>query len=168
MVGVSQIEIKESTEQLKRLMHLQTNAAAKERLQALYLLKSLQAGSITHAAQLVGRDRTTVQRWMLKYQAQGIEMLIAPRTGQGRKRCINETVSERLDARLQERHGFHTYGDVQQWLATEHGLAVKYGTVHLHVHYRLGAKLKVPRPISVEQDAAAIALFQKPWLPDYN
>ncbi|MBW4445170.1 MAG: helix-turn-helix domain-containing protein [Plectolyngbya sp. WJT66-NPBG17] len=165
MVGVSQIEIKESTEQIKHLMHLQTNAMAKERLQVLYLLKSLQAESITHAAQLVGRDRTTVQRWLLKYQAQGIERLLAPRTGQGRKRKINETVSDLLDIRLQERHEFHTYGEVQQWLETEHGLAVKYGTVHLHVRYRLGAKLKVPRPVSVEQDAAAMSLFQKPWLP---
>lgn len=164
MVGVSQIEIKESTEQLKHLMHLQSSAMAKERLQVLYLLKSLQAESITHAAQLVGRDRTTVQRWMLKYQAQGIEALIAPRTGQGRKRCINETVSELLNVRLQERHGFGTYRQVQEWLHTEHGLSVKYGTVHLHVRYRLGAKLKVPRPVSIEQDAAVATLFQKPWL----
>jgi hypothetical protein len=56
MVGVSQIEIRESTKQLKELMHLQTSAMVKERLQVLYLLKSLQAKDITSAARLVGRD----------------------------------------------------------------------------------------------------------------
>jgi len=167
-VRVSQIEIKESTDQLKHLMHLQTSAAAKERLQVLYLLKSLNAESITHAAELVGRDRTTVQRWLLKYQAQGLEKLIAPRIGQGRKRCINDSVNKHLEARLQERQGFRSYGEVQEWLKTEHGLAVKYGTVHLHMRYRLGAKLKVPRPVSIEQDAAQGVLFQKPLLHDYN
>jgi hypothetical protein len=58
---------------------------------------------------------------MSKYQAQGLEKLIAERTGQGRKRCINETVSERLSDHLQERHGFRTYGEVQEWLQAEHG-----------------------------------------------
>jgi hypothetical protein len=56
MVGVSKVEIRESSEHLKSLMHLQTSAMVKERIQVLYLLKSLQAKDITEAAQLVGRD----------------------------------------------------------------------------------------------------------------
>jgi predicted transcriptional regulator len=75
MVGVSKIEIEESREHLKTLMHLQTSAMAKERLQVLYLLKSLQAKDITEAARLVGRDRTTVQRWMQKYADGGIKSI---------------------------------------------------------------------------------------------
>lgn len=39
---------------------------AKERLQALYLLLSLQANSITRAVELIRRDRTTVQRWIVE------------------------------------------------------------------------------------------------------
>jgi len=96
MVGVSKIEIQESSEQLKTLMHQQTCAMAKERLQVLYLLKSLQAKDITEAAKLIGRDRTTVQRWLQKYQQGGIETLIAERTGQGRKRLIGAAVNQAL------------------------------------------------------------------------
>jgi predicted transcriptional regulator len=105
MVGVSRIEIRESTDQLKHLMPLQTSASAKERLQVLYLLKSLQAKDISTAAQLVGRDRTTVQRWLLKYEAHGIEKLIVPRSGQGRKRTIPTAVNEALIEKLDDPNG---------------------------------------------------------------
>jgi predicted transcriptional regulator len=77
MAGVSKIEIQESREHLKALMHQQTSAMAKEWLQVLYLLRSLQAKDITETARLVGRDRTTVQRWMQKYASGGIEKMLS-------------------------------------------------------------------------------------------
>jgi transposase len=152
MVGVSKIEIKESSEQLKELMHLQTSTQAKERLQVLYLLKSLQAQDITAAARLVGRDRVTVQRWMLKYKAGGIVGLIEEHSRSGRPRSIPEAVSQALEAELSKREGFKSYVEIQEWLKREHDLEIEYRTVHLHVRYRLGAKLKEPRPLSVDQD----------------
>jgi transposase len=114
-------------------MHLQTSAAAKERLQVLYLLKSLQAKDISTAAEMVGRDRTTVQRWLLKYEAHGIEQLIAPRPGQGRKCTIPEAINQALSAKLDDPNGMSRYVEIQQWLETEHQLQVKYPTVHRHV-----------------------------------
>ncbi len=105
MVGVSRIEIRESCAQLKTLMHQQPRAMAQERLQVLYLLKSRQAKDITTAAQLIGRDRTTVQRWLQKYQQGGIAKLIAARTGQGRKRLISEPVNQALEAELAKPSG---------------------------------------------------------------
>jgi transposase len=130
-------------------------------LQVLYLLKSLQAKDITEAARLVGRDRTTVQRWMQKYADGGIKTLIAERTGQGRKRSIPTDVSSALEEKLANREGFKSYSEIQAWLEREHDLAVRYGTVHLHVRYRLGAKLKHPRPVSVKQDEQDVLLFKK-------
>lgn len=166
MAGVSKIEIQESSEYLKTLMHQQTSAMAKERLQVLYLLKSLQAKDITEAARWVGRDRTTVQRWMLKYESGGLEHLIARRTGQGRKRSIPDAVTSALESELANREGFKSYGEIQDWLQQEHDLAVRYGTVHLHVRYRLGAKLKRPRPVSVKQDEQEVLLFKKHLPPN--
>jgi transposase len=166
MVGVSKIEIRESCAQLNTLMHQQSRAMAQERLQVLYLLKSRQAKDITTAAQLIGRDRTTVQRWLQKYQQGGISQLIAARTGQGRKRVINASVNQALEAELAKPSGFKSDGAIQDWLQREHGLAVRYGTVHLQVRDRLGAKLKVPRPRSAKQDAGAVRQFKKPSRPD--
>lgn len=167
MVGVSRIEIRESTDQLKQLMHLQTSASARERIQVLYLLKSLQAKDISTAAQMVGRDRTTVQRWLVKYAANGIEQLIAARTGQGRQCKIPAAVNIALEARLSDPNGMSSYGEIQQWLETEHQLQVKYPTVHRHVRYRLQAKLKVPRSLHEDADEREQRGFQKPLRLDW-
>jgi transposase len=102
---------------------------------------------------------------MLKYDNGGIETLMAQRSGQGRKRSIPNEVSSALEAELTKREGFKSYGEIQDWLEQEHDLTVRYGTVHLHVHYRLGAKLKRPRPVSVKQDEQEVWLLKKPSLP---
>jgi len=49
---------------------------------------------------------------------------------------------ERLKQRLQDPQGFHSYGQIQQWLATELKLNIAYKTVYQLVRYRLNAKLK--------------------------
>jgi transposase len=162
MVGVCVLDIAESSEILKSLMHSQTEPINLERLQLLYLLKTHQAESVTHAATLIGRDRTTVQRWVGKYRQGGLNTLLAPRTGQGRKSQISKTASAALQQRLQAENGFKNYGEIQQWLATEYEVSASYAVVHKHVRYQLGAKLKVPRPVSAEQDQQAVMLFKKP------
>ena len=54
-----------------------------------------------------------------------------------------------------------------EWLEQEWHVQVKYKTVYSLVPYKLGAKLKVPRPISSSQDEQAINLLKKtsplPW-----
>ncbi len=44
---------------------------------------------------------------------------------------------ERLKQRLQDPQGFHSYGQIQQWLATELKLNIAYKTVYQLVRYRL-------------------------------
>ncbi|WP_448524714.1 winged helix-turn-helix domain-containing protein [Parathermosynechococcus lividus] len=53
-----------------------------------------------------------------------------------------------------------------EWLQQECGLTMKYETVRQFVRHKLQAKLKVPRPRSLKQAAAAIATFKKTsaWL----
>ncbi len=48
--------------------------------------------------------------------------------------------------RLADGVGFAGYDEVRQWLSGEHGLDVPYKTVYTLVRYRIGAKLKAPRP----------------------
>jgi transposase len=160
MPGVSQIEIHETSQTLKALMLEQTTVAGRERLQALYLLKSGEAISVGHVAQLVGRDRTTVQRWLGKYERGGLVRLLAPPTGQGRKSQVPAAVRVELEAQLATETGFGGYEEVQLWLAAR-GVELTYGGTHYYVHYVLGASLKVPRPQSNEQDPVRVALFKK-------
>jgi len=48
-----------------------------------------------------------------------------------------------------------------EWLKKEYSLELTYATVYAWVHYRLQAKLKVPRPQSALQDIKAVELFKK-------
>ncbi len=59
---------------------------------------------------------------------------------------------ERLEKRLANPQGFHSHGQIQGWLLSELGVSMAYKTVYKLVRYQLGAKLKVPRPKSREQD----------------
>jgi hypothetical protein len=56
MPGVSQIEIRETSQTLKALMREQITLEARERLHALYLLQSAQALNITHTAQHIDQE----------------------------------------------------------------------------------------------------------------
>ncbi|NER07410.1 MAG: hypothetical protein F6K17_35020 [Okeania sp. SIO3C4] len=82
-------------------------------------------------------------------------------TAPGAEPLLKGPVLEALKERLNSPEGFSSYGAIVEWLKQEHGLEVKYGTVYQWVRYRLGAKLKVPRPQSNQQDAAAVETFQK-------
>jgi transposase len=62
---------------------------------------------------------------------------------------------------LETGKGFSSYGAIVEWLDKEHGLDIEYGTVYVWVRYRLGAKLKVPRPQSYKQDEELISEFKK-------
>ena len=160
MPPVCKVEIKESAQTLKALMREETNLEAKERLHSLYLLKSRKADSVTHAAQLICRDRTTVQRWIKKYELGGLFRLLAQPTGQGCKSKVPEAVAIELKAQLATETGFSGYKEVQIWLA-ERGVELTYGGTHYYVHYYLGASLKVPRPQSTKQDPVRVDLFKK-------
>ncbi len=88
MSGVSKIEIHESREALLALMKQQKKLPMRERVQALYLLKSEAADSITHVARILGRNRITVQRWRSEYQQSGLKGLLAPKAHGGRPAAI--------------------------------------------------------------------------------
>jgi transposase len=160
MVGVSRVEIHEAPETLKALMHDQKTVEAKERLQALYLIKSGTASSVGHAAQILGRHRITLQRWLSKYTQGGLETLLKPPTGQGCPSKVPEAIAVELKAKLDTENGFSGYGDVQDWLL-ERGVELTYGGTHYYVHDVLGAGLKVPRPRSLGQDPVRVDLFKK-------
>ncbi|MGL4621413.1 MAG: winged helix-turn-helix domain-containing protein [Chroococcidiopsis sp.] len=66
-----------------------------------------------------------------------------------------------LQQQLNRPEGFSSYGAIVEWLQLKHGLNVKSGTVYHWVHYRLGAKLKAPRPVSSQQARQVVEAFKK-------
>ncbi|BAZ71156.1 putative transposase (plasmid) [Fischerella sp. NIES-4106] len=83
---------------------------------------------------------------MRKYKDGGRDRLLEVKHAPGKLSIVSEEALKRLKQRLQEPQGFHSYSQIQQWLIAEFQLDIAYKTVYEIVRYRIGAKLKVPRP----------------------
>ncbi len=64
MSRVLKIEISETADELRKLLGSTKNQKIKERIQALYWLKSEQVKSENAIANLTGKHRTTISRWL--------------------------------------------------------------------------------------------------------
>ena len=109
----------------------------------------------------MARDTSTVTRWLQKYRIGGLSGLLEIKKAPGAKRKIDDEAIVALKIELETGKGFSSYGAIVEWLKQEHGLDIEYGTVYAWVRYRLGAKLKVPRPQSYKQDEQLVSEFKK-------
>ena len=161
MGRVLKIEIPETVEELKKLLNLAENRKVKERIQILYWLKSEQAKSENAIANLTGKHRTTISRWLRSYRMGGMNALLVKGQSTGRSKKLNSEIEESLKQELQDEQGFSSYKEIQTWLRVVHDVEMSYTGVHQLVRYRLKAKLKVPRPVHIKQEQGAAEDFKK-------
>ena len=155
------IEITESADYLEKTLKQTRSASQKERLQMLWWFKIGQVRSHHELAQRLARDPSTITRWLQKYRLQGLAGLLKMKKPPGQEPKIKGEVLESLKTQLNSSAGFASYGEIVSWLNDNYGLDVSYRMVHYLVRYKLGCKLKVPRPCSVKQDPQAIETFKK-------
>ena len=96
MSGVIKIEICETIDDLKQMLKSIENKNLKERLQVLYWLKIQQVTTIGDIAQLLGKHRTTVSRWLSRYRSGGIDALSTKGKSTGRHPKLSFSVQESL------------------------------------------------------------------------
>jgi transposase len=137
--------IAESPAYLQTLLRAETDPKKRSRLQALYLLASGQAPSRLVLAKLLAVHRHTIQSWLRRYEEGGLSALLTLKKAPGKPPSLTPTVLSKLQARLAQVQGFGSYGEIQQYLACTHQVALAYSTVHRLVRYKLKAKLKAPR-----------------------
>ncbi|MBE9127776.1 MULTISPECIES: helix-turn-helix domain-containing protein [unclassified Coleofasciculus] len=142
MSGVLKINITESPETLHTLLAKQKTAQGKERIQALYLLKTGQVETIQHLALVLGRARTTVQRWLRHYRQEGLTGLLRVQKSPGRPPSLPDWAVERLRQELTSTQ-FTSYNDIKIWLETNLGVEASYKVVHSVVRYQLQFNLKL-------------------------
>ena len=88
MPGITKVAIAESADELKEQINKQFKAKERERLQALYLLKSGKCQQIIEIAEILGRSRSTIHRWLQTYKEGGLPQLIG-RARKTRKKKID-------------------------------------------------------------------------------
>jgi transposase len=115
-------------------------------------------------SQRLGRDGSTITRWLQKYRQGGLGKLLEVKTSPGATPKITTQMRSRLLEKLECPEGFGSYREIVQWLKQEFHVEVKYKTVYRLVRYQLQAKLKIPRPVSKQQDEQAVSLFKKTFL----
>jgi len=155
------LEIQESEAELKQRLNHARRSDHTEKLQMLWWVKSSQVTQQQEIASRLGRDTSCITRWLQKYRSGGLTSLLSVNKAPGAEPILKGAVLESLQERLNTPEGFSSYGAIVEWLKAEHGIEVAYGTVYQWVRHRLGAKLKVPRPQSIKQDAAAVETFEK-------
>jgi putative transposase len=161
MSGIIKIDIMESEEELLELLKQAQNQEVKERILALYWLKTGQVESVGAIAALVGKHRTTVSRWLSRYRQGGINGLLVKGKSSGRQSAIAPELEAKILQELEDPEGFSSYSEVQRWLEVVENVKLSYSGVHKLIRYRLKAKLKIPRPVHVKQKEGAVEDFKK-------
>jgi hypothetical protein len=144
-------EIRESEEELKGLLMKEKDYRAKQRLQALYLLRTSQAKTRLEVCRMLGVNRDTVGRWLSSYDRGGISKLLDIHHPSGRQSSLPQEYKEQLKDRLSIAQGVSSYKELWMELRERYGIRITYQALHHYVRYKLKAKLKVPRKSHIKK-----------------
>jgi len=86
-------------------MRKEKDATRYEKLQVLYWFKTPTVETVLSAAVRLGQHRTTIQRWLSSYRAEGREKLLFQKPRSGRPRIMNPETVKRLSKELLEPEG---------------------------------------------------------------
>lgn len=131
-----QERIEEAVTELKILMQQQRTITNRQKVQALYLLKSGSSQSITEVSELLGLHRITVQRWLKQYNEGGLSSLLKLGKSTGRPRVIPSEVIAGISTKISEEScDFKSYKEIVTWVENNYQVSVKYQTLHKQIRY---------------------------------
>jgi hypothetical protein len=120
------------------------------------LLKTKKAKTVTEAAEMIGRNRVTVQDWLGKYRQGGLEKLLSKKVSTGRPRKVPQWAEKALEKRLKEKECFQIFLELVSEYFADIILIIQLDNGRFH-----NAKnLKIPDNI--------ILMFQPPHYPESN
>jgi transposase len=97
-------------------------------------------------AQLLGVHRHTLGDWLARYEAGGLDALLALYVPAGQPLSLPPEVLAALEQVLRQPTGFASDEALRQGIKQTHHLDVNDHTLDTIVRTRFNAKLKVPRP----------------------
>jgi transposase-like protein len=83
------LEVQESEAELKHRLHHAGHVSETEKLQMLWWVKSGQVSQQQEIATRLGRDRSTITRWLEKYRRGGLKDLLSINTAPSAKPSLN-------------------------------------------------------------------------------
>ncbi|MGH1339760.1 MAG: helix-turn-helix domain-containing protein [Aureispira sp.] len=162
MSGKSNLEIKESGEELKKLRKRQTSLKYEKRVVALERIREKKDRTYQDLADYLGVKKRTLESWMTAYRRKGIEELLRVKPRRQGSVLLTSEIEEALSARLKDpKGGFSSYKEACNWVNATYGIGIQYNTLRVHLMKHFGTKLKSPRKSHVSKDPEAAAQFLK-------
>ncbi len=157
------VEDRHGIDELRGLVRKARDGRLRTRLQALVLAQ--QGHTAVHTAELLGMSRRMVQKWVQRYNEDGLAGL-SDRSGRGRTYKLSEDqrlqLQQRIEAGPREEDGVCTLRgtDIQEILEQEFGVLYHLNGVYALLH-RLGYSCLMPRPRHRKTDPKVQTAFKK-------
>jgi len=145
--------------EVKKLHRETKDVRTKERAQAV-LLAAGGHHTYEQIAQAVGRSRSTAQRWIERFEKEGV-CFFSSRQGRGGGRpspMQEPEVQQAIENHL-ENGTWRTAVEVRQWLESEMGISRSLSNVYYWLGKPAGA-LKMPRPVHIKKNPAEAENFK--------
>jgi transposase len=158
---ITNIRIKESSEELKKLLSKEKNKKARVRLHIIYLLKTRKVIDAKELSKIMMLDDSSITRLLNLYRKGGLKNLLNIKTSPGRPSKIGKDVIELLKLELGKSKGFNNIKEIMLWLRDKYNLECTYRQVHHLVKKKLKASPKVVRPSNPKKDDEKVEEFKK-------
>lgn len=99
------LEVHESAEYLSKSLKNARTAFEKERLQMLWWIKTEQVTQHQELSQRLGRDGSTITRWLQRYRQGGLPKLLEVKTAPGASPLIQGEMLSKLVSKLESPQG---------------------------------------------------------------
>ena len=163
MEAIMNVKPHHTPKELQKLYRTESNAKLARRIQGVYL--ACKGSTCPQIMEITGSARRTIQQWIQRYNAGGIEALKdSPRPGQPSKLSRQRELAfcKRLEAGPTDKDGVSVFNGavIQKILRNEfHANYSLWGTYHLL--HRLGYSCLCPRPQHEKADPGLQEEFKK-------
>lgn len=157
------IVVKETVAELKKIRKALIPMLAK-RIDALLLFKTHQKTGIAkrQAAQQLGVDQNSIQKWRSLYLEGGLEQLLHHDKIGFRPSVFTKEQQQALQQQMHKAdNGFVGFIEFLDWFNTTYNTTINYKTFHGFVVRKFSAKVKTARKVHVKKDPVAVEAFKK-------
>jgi len=150
---------KDTEAALRAAYRAERDPALRQRLQALWLLRS-GTRHLAEVASVIGVEYRTVQRWVVWYRRGGIGMVCAHRLG-GPGKAAWLTPGQQKELAQEVATGrFRNAAAIRAWVKDRHGVDYTEGGMYSLLE-RVRCAPKVPRPLHTKADLAEQEAWKK-------
>jgi len=158
----SNLIVKESILDLRKLQNQQRNIKSAKRILCLILIKQKKFKTQSELADYLGVCRQTLVGWLTKYRKLGVSSIVIKPTRNKKSKIITPEIHQGLKKKLENSNNpLRGYWDAQNWVFTEFGVQVQYHWLRQYLIKHFKTKLKTPRKSHYKKDQQAVDAFLK-------